>query len=283
MIKNIDELIQLYLYYELGEPDPAELEFSFAVPTKEWSGSIEQDSISLYLLEIDENRQLRKNEWERRYEPDAVKSSKPPAMVDLYYLIMAFDKQKEAGREHQLLNDILKALYRYPSVTKEGYGLTPEQEKLIQSITLEIFPKSYLDDRLGLQLWSAIDQSARPLILLKVTAPLELEVERSGPPVKSREFSFEPLQHKLYAIGGKVVYEENGTVMPVASVTVTLKKGTDTFKSAQSDETGHFALLRVPAQTFVLEVRAAGYQDASLSLTDVAEAAKKPLTIKLSK
>ncbi len=282
-MKNIDELLQLYLYYELGEPDAAELDFSFAVPSKEWSSSIEQDMINLYLLDIDENRQLRRNEWERSYEESGIKSSKPPAMVDLYYLIMAFDDQKDPGREHTLLSDTLKALYRFDSVTKEGYGLTPELEKLIRSISLEIFPKNYLDERLGLQLWSAIDQSARPLILLKVTAPLELEIARSGPPVKSREFSFEPLSKKLYALSGRVVSEEGSAAVPVASATLTLKKGAKTVRTLQSDDRGGFRLLRVPAQSFELEVTAPGYQDATLSLTDIAETAKKPLTIKLSK
>ena len=283
MIKNIDDVLQLYLFYELGEPDSSKLDFSFEVPTKDWSLSIDQDYINIYLLDIDENRQLRKNEWQREYEANAVKSSKPPAMLDLYYLIMAFDKDKDTASEHELMSRLMRALYRFSSVDKEGYGLTPELQKLLEVITIEIYPKSYLDDRLGLQLWSAIDQNARPLILLKVTAPLELGIERSGPPVKTKDISYEPLKERLYAISGRVIFEDGGVQMPIPSASVTLKKGSQTLQSVKTDAMGRFALMRIVPESLVLEASADGYKTLSLSLEDIQEAAKKPLTVKLEK
>lgn len=283
MIKNIDEVLQLYLFYELGEPDSSKLDFSFGTPTKDWSSSIEQDYISIYLLDIDENRQLRRNEWQREYEADGIKSSKPPAMLDLYYLIMAFDKDKDSAREHELMSEILRAVYRFSSIEKGGYGLTPELQKLLEVITIDVYPKGYLDDRLGLQLWSAIDQNARPFTLLKVTAPLELGIERSGPPVKTKDISYEPLKERLYAISGRVIFEEGGAQMPIASASVTLKKGSRTLQSVKTDAMGRFALMRIVPESLVLEASADGYQTATLPLEDIQEAAEKPLSVKLEK
>ncbi len=283
MIKKIDELLETYLFYELGEPDSSVLEFGFELPERKWSGGIDQDTVNIYLLDIDENRELRKNEWERRYEGTEVKKSKPPAMVDLYYIVTLYTRPPDPAREHDLLGRIVKALYRFDSVAKEGFGFTPELEEVARSVSLELFPKSYIDDRLGLQLWSAIDQSARPLVPVRVTAPFDLSLERGGGIVRSREISFVPLESRLYALRGRVEGEADGALVPLANAEVELKEGGQRLQMRRSDAKGRFALMRIPRKPLTLVVTAEGYKSGTMELADIAEAAKEPLKLVLEK
>ncbi|WP_457594725.1 Pvc16 family protein [Hydrogenimonas sp.] len=283
MIKKIDELLETYLFYELGEPDSSVLEFSFELPDRKWSDGIDQDTVNLYLLDIDENRELRKNEWERRYEGTEVRSSKPPAMVDLYYIVTLYAKPSDPAKEHDLLGRVVTALYRFDSVAKEGFGFTPELEHVAGSVSLELFPKSYIDDRLGLQLWSAIDQSARPLVLLRVTTPFDLSLERGGGIVRSKEISFVPLKERLYAVSGRVVSEAAGVLVPLPGAEVELKEGAQRLQMRRCDAKGRFALMRIPEKPLSLVVTAEGYKSGTVELPGVAEASKEPLTVVLEK
>ena len=88
MISDLDETIRQILV-KGGKLDPAEVEISFDIPNREWSGGISKPSVNCYLFDIRENRELR------QYGVDTTTTTvgqnkfarqRPPLRFDLTYL-----------------------------------------------------------------------------------------------------------------------------------------------------------------------------------------------------
>lgn len=283
MIKKIDAILERYLYNELGKPDSADLDFSFNIPTKKWSDMIEQEMVNIYLFDVKENVQLRKNEWQRSYTPQGqVEHSKPPISLDLYYLITGYSKDGDTEKEHDLFTRILVCLCNFFSLPKLYLHAEEGLAELANTISLELFPQQYIDDHLGLQLWSAIDQNARPIISLKVTAPLDLGINNSSALVKQKDIVYTPLHEPLCTLSGRIVYEYDGALIPVSSASIELKnQGGETIKTVTSSEVGLFRLSHVSVESITAEVAAKGYKNKSIPLENISQLSAGQLIIVL--
>lgn len=61
MISDLDETIEQILIKE-GKLDSAEIDIVFNIPYREWSGSISKSTVNIYLYDIRENTEFRRNE-----------------------------------------------------------------------------------------------------------------------------------------------------------------------------------------------------------------------------
>lgn len=291
MIEKVDNTLKNYLLKELGNPGDTELDFSFKLPDRSWVKSTKSSKnwINIYLLEVRENLELRKNEWQKEYQSDKVKQKKHPLFVDLYYLITFYNKDKKSEIEHQYLESVLIALSDFSNlvqthITDSGF---------LKQVRLELFPKPYIDDQLGFQLWSALDQEARPYIPLKITVPLESEVSRVDSIVASKTIDYKQLDSVTYHLKGRVIYKseivdvnsnKKEVIVPVISAVINLKnKGGDTISTKTTDSLGKFEFEQVVNEKLIVEIIAEGYKQKEIDLDEISKAPTKSIIIAMEK
>ncbi len=285
MMINVNEILKEYFQSTLGTMNGDDIDFSFVVPTKKFSESVVRDTVNIYLLDVKENTQLRTNTYERIYENTNVIESAPPVKLDMYYILSTYSNTNDIEKEHSLFGSILAGLYEFFSAFKDHLSAATQLDA--QKISLEVFPQQYINEHLGLQLWSAIDQNARPLICLKVTAPLEIAHTISTKKVISKTLNYETLEKVLYKLEGEVVsaaIDEPQNVIPLqATVKLMEEGGVKPILSVICDEYGKFHLEGIKSETSILDVSAEGYTTKRVSLENMLELLSNKLTIVLEK
>lgn len=179
MIKEVNLLLKEYLLTQLGNPSDTDLDFSFKLPSKEWqtASNTSDNWINIYLLEIKENLGLRRNSWQRQDRVNnSIETIKSPLFADLYYLITFYNKDKKSEVEHTYLESVLLSLYDFKNLSSSNQNLN---KAILDNISLELFPKPFIDENISYQLWSSLNQDARPYIPLKVTVPLESKINKN--------------------------------------------------------------------------------------------------------
>lgn len=188
MIEALDETIK-QLIIEKMPLNQAEVDISFDVPNREWSGAISKPTINVYLHDIRENIEQKQTgySFERREDGIIVKT-KTPNLYDLSYLITAWTANVED--EHRLLWYVLATLVRYPYIPAEV--LQSPLDDLSQRINVKIAqPDGIL--RNAADVWTALDNQLKPVLTYVVTMPMQLDVIPSGPPVRTKFLRFYPL------------------------------------------------------------------------------------------
>lgn len=172
------------------------IDISFEIPTKEWSSGLDKN-INLYLFDIRENTELRKNKWETVSNSDGtITQQKPPARIDLFYIITAYNSTNILV-EHHLLSKILAVVHDYSFIPEDPYlidnltGISP-----IPEIPIEAVHPKFLDEQGGFQLWSAIDQYLKPAIYIKVTIPIDLQKEITATSVLTKMMKYGQIVRK---------------------------------------------------------------------------------------
>jgi len=285
MMINVNEILKEYFQSTLGTMNGDDIDFSFVVPTKKFSEAVVRNTVNIYLLDVKENAQLRRNSYERTYANTNVVESAPPVMLDMFYILSTYSNTNDIEQEHSLFGSILEGLYGFHHFYKDHLSTATQLDA--QKISLEVFPQQYINEHLGLQLWSAIDQNARPLICLKVTAPLEIAHTISTKKVLSKTLNYETLDKPLYKLEGQVVTVISDTpknIIPVEATIKLMKEGeAEPIQSVACDPFGIFHLNQIKSETSVLDVSAEGYKTKKVSLENMAELTSNKLTIVLEK
>ncbi|RLA83720.1 MAG: hypothetical protein DRG78_03485 [Epsilonproteobacteria bacterium] len=278
MISYINDMIKDYLQNNLEANEVGELDYNFNVPTKKLSEEFELDTVSIYLLDVKENLTLRQNEWETNFNNTGQLTKVAPAvMLDIYFLISAFSKDKDIEDEHKLFSKVLSFLYHpdFTSYLNNNHSIT-----LPRDISTEVFPQQYINEHLGLQLWSAIDQNIRPIISLKVTAPLELSYSNDFTKVKTKKMNYKNLDKKLLTIKGRI--QESGDIPIMANIELKTQGG-KTIQMLKTDTLGLFSLSQMEIETYTVDVTAQGYESKSIPLDNIEVQSTKQLIIILEK
>ncbi|GAB4196450.1 MAG: hypothetical protein OHK0022_13960 [Roseiflexaceae bacterium] len=249
MISELDETIRQVFITE-GGLDPAEIDVSFDLPNREWSGSISRPTINCYLFDIQENRGLRDEGWEteRRNGGSTIVRRRPALRYNLTYLITAWTRAVED--EHRLLWHALQTLAR-----------------------MEVMPEAQLQGRLrehgypiyttvarsdgairSTDFWTALENHLKPSLTYVVTLALERDAVPAGPPVLSSGIRVLPREgggenDGLHGLGGSL---RDRAGAPVAGALVELvERG----MQATTDAEGHFTLHRLAAGRYTLVAR----------------------------
>ncbi len=237
MLDQVDELIRAVLLRDVASLTSAE-QVRFQPPDDDLRTAVAnlgRNTLSVYLVDIRENRSLRQPEWRLTFDASGPHREVSPARVECHYLISAWSPAtltpaiEPTLDEHALLYQAMAALFRVdplnPSqVFPPGSGALAAVDPLIRGedlptrvVPAEGWPK------LG-EFWSAMGSGERwrPCIWFTVTIPVALPRQVAGPLVTTRIIEFrqagdpETAEHWLQ-IGGTVT-DGSGAVVGGASV-----------------------------------------------------------------
>ncbi len=294
MIHDLDETLKQLLIQKAGL-DPAEVDISFDVPTREWSTPVTRPTVNLYLYDIRENRALRQPMWE---EPQSRESEalikRSLVRIDLSYLITCWTSAAED--QHRLLWRVLQTFMRHSPLPEDT--LQGELRGHVYPLRTEVAqPDGVL--RNVSDFWGALDNQLRPAISLVVTLELDLEEQKIAPLVfaqvlKIGQRSPEPGHNGRPAeilepgwevfplvLAGRVV-TETGVPVPGASVRLLGRTrggaGRQIGPTRTTDADGRYLFAAVPpgAYTLVVEVPGQAPQQQSLIVAAVERGEELP-------
>jgi hypothetical protein len=110
-----DELPQLFT----SESATSTVSITFGAPDYETVSKFRLPAINLFLYDIQENQELRSNDWRITRQGDGKKALKepPPVRVTCSFLITAWPSDpSDVQVEHQLLSAVMQVLLRYPKL-----------------------------------------------------------------------------------------------------------------------------------------------------------------------
>ena len=188
MLDDLDQTLKKLLVEELPrvtekiEPDGFDIRFD--VPNREFKSRLSKPALCLYLYNIQENRDLRGQVWQRNRRNGSVATRRPPVRLDCAYLVTAWSNEVED--EHRLLTGAARVLFRNPILPREVLQGALADD--IEITTLVAQPENFKD---VVDLWSVLDNDLRASVRVTVTVPLELDVEHVSPPVGEAEFKMD--------------------------------------------------------------------------------------------
>jgi hypothetical protein len=255
MLNELDESLKTLLVQDLPRVieriEADGFDISFDVPNRDFRSRLTRPTLSLYLYNIQENRDLRGRVWNVTRQNGSVTTKRPPVRLDCDYMVTAWSNEVED--EHRLLTGAARVLFRNPvlpvdvlqGVLRDGIEITTEVAQ----------PESFKD---VVDIWSVLDNDLHPSVRVTVTVPLELDVEYESPAVRGHDVGVDsptwtPGPTKPMRMTGRV--EQNG--QPVVGALVRAD-----YSSATTDERGEYSLNNVTPgrQLFWVRVDGTFYQ-----------------------
>jgi len=163
-----------------GKIDPQEVEVTFEPPTRERVQSLLRPVINFFLLEIQENTDLRQTNRQTLREPGQALHRMPPRRFDLRYMVSALATVVED--EHILLWRTLTTLLKYDKFPEE---VLSEPLRGLDPLPTARVLQPEEGPRL-LDYWSALGVPPRPALLYAVTVAVDLDITLTSPLVLSR-------------------------------------------------------------------------------------------------
>lgn len=196
MIEALDETIK-QLLVEKTPLNLAEVDISFDVPNREWSGAISKPTINIYLYDIRENLHYTppQGEWQIERGPNGrIVKNKPGTRYDLSYLITAWTTNTED--EHRLLWYVLATLARYTYLPRDVLQ-KPLEEQPYPMQTTVAHPDGILKN--VADVWTALDNQLKPVLPYVVTIFMGSSVSLEAPMVRSKFIRYQPPETDLEA------------------------------------------------------------------------------------
>ncbi len=238
-------------------------------------------ALSVYLVELRENRRLRSNERARSLDQGTVYTEQVPERVDCHYLISAWSPTQLAPGvdptldEHALLYEAATALIRVGA-------LNPSAIYPSGSAKLTAWPARFRDDELPItvapaegfpktsEFWTTMGPGTpwKPVIHLIATIPVVLLREVAGPMVTTRITEYRSTDHPESAeiwiqIGGHALNTAaplpDGSPAPVEGAWVQLETpGGEVLQRMQTGPLGRFTFERLSPAQYRLRAVAVG-------------------------
>lgn len=247
------------LIHEHGQINPLEVDIRFEAPTRDMVERLLRPTINLFLFEVNENTDLRRNDFQTTRGNGRSERRQAPRRIDLHYMVSVLTS--EIADEHQLLWRVLATLMKYHEIPPE---ILPEE---LQRLEVPVIARAAQPDDSGRtsELWSALGLGPHPTIMYVVTAPLDLDVVIEAPLVLTRttqytRFHDAPEPEIGYHIGG-VVRGSDGEPLPGVSVAV---EGSGA-RVCLTDDAGQYVLRRVSPGTVHLLVSGPDGQEQSVT------------------
>jgi hypothetical protein len=240
MLNDLDDTLRALLFQDLPRVmeriGPDGFDIRFDVPNREFRSRLTRPTISLFLYNIQENRDLRGRSWTLTRRTGAVETRRPPVRLDCSYMVTAWSNEVED--EHRLLTGAARVLFRNPVLPPDV--LQGALADGIEITTEVAQPENFKD---VVDIWSVLDNDLHPSVRVTVTIPLEVDFAYESPPVvdRSRSVAIGPpdwrgLGSSPRRIEGRL--ERDG--QPVAGALVRAD-----YSSTTTDSDGAFILDRV--------------------------------------
>jgi|DewCreStandDraft_2_1066082.scaffolds.fasta_scaffold02690_4 hypothetical protein len=193
MLHDLDETLKQLLIQKAGL-DPAEVDISFDIPTRDWSTPVTRPTVNLYLYDIRENLKLRELYWDEEVRDNGkIRLKRRPLRVDVSYMITCWTSTPED--QHRLLWRVLETLFRYSPLPEDI--LQGSLKNVVHVIRTEVAQPDGVFQSAA-DFWGALENQLRPSIGLVVTLDLDLEQVQEAPIVFA----------KMVKIGGAVMYRD---------------------------------------------------------------------------
>jgi hypothetical protein len=280
MIDHVDRMIRQLVTDRIG----GTVAVSFEPPDTEWRTQrkpADRDSLSVYLVDLRENRRLRSNDRVRTITDGQVSEQPAPRRVDCHYLVSAWSSAQPGPATNPTLDEHA-LLHRFSSVLANADPFVAS--RIFAATALPPgFPPILVDAELPVtllpvegfvklaELWGTMgeNQPLKPVVYFVVTVPLVLDVVPAGPLVTTRaarfRFAADPSPGEvLFEIGGTVLDAAaplpDGNAAPVPSVWVDLLDSSGTrLQLVRSDSAGRFTFSNLTAGTYGLRAAVAGF------------------------
>ncbi len=181
MIDDLDEFLRQLLIREMPIRNN-EVDIAFDQPSREWSGRLNRPTLNVFLHDMRENNQLRRNEWEIMARSDGkLTKRRPHFRLDLHYMVTAW--AAEPDDEHRLLTRVLMAFLRWPKLPLEDLPESLQD----QPVPMPMRPAHHDQLRNPADIWSALDNEIRPAISLVITLAVNPYRLVTEPLVRTRE------------------------------------------------------------------------------------------------
>lgn len=278
MIHELDETLRQLLIQKAGL-DPAEVDISFDIPTRDWSTPVTRPTVNLYLYDIRENRQLREMFFDEEPAGNGkVKIKRVPIRIDLSYMVTCWTSAAED--QHRLLWHVLETFFRNSPLPDEV--LQGQLRQLIHPVRTEVAQPDGVLKNVS-DFWGALENQLRPAISLVVTLELDLSqvsieplafakllrvgqraVNRDGLGRETPADRLEPGWDALPIRLGGVVRSKEGQPVANASVRLlTARPGAAPVQfgpTIQTDPTGQYLFTQVPPGLYTLVIEIPGYK-----------------------
>ncbi|GHF00241.1 DUF4255 domain-containing protein [Streptomyces griseoluteus] len=237
MFHDLDATLRTLLTDGQAPAPLREADVSFVTPDKDFKPT--QDTVDLFLHDVQENRTLREQApFLEEVEGDGFRSLRPPMRVECTYLVTAWSHKTGAVKtedEHRLLGQLLFWFSEFPVIDErflQGSLALPPRLYALPSFVGQ--PK----DGAGTgQFWTALGVPPRPSLSFTVTIALgPLEEPELLPGIK--DLQVEPTSLSRPGLQGRVLLARDGVVLPVDGAHVTVA-GTD--RAVTTGRSGEFS------------------------------------------
>lgn len=289
MITHVDNLLRHILLTRVDELTE-ESQVQFAPPDDAWRAYVANltdrdgapvNAVNIYLADLRENRALRSLHRAREVQGNVAVNVPAPRQMDCHYLATAWSPAVRTANieptldEHALLYKVVGALMNAePIVARRAYSPDPlpvgfpdaiaDAELPSVVLPVEGFPKIA-------EFWGTFGNVHpwRPMAYFVVTIPVILSKEVAGPMVTTRITEY---RQSGSPGPGDVFIQIGGTVLgpgaqPVANAWVRLERTGAPVASATTEDNGRFTFGGLVSGTYVLRVRAQGFDEATRTVT----------------
>lgn len=251
MVPELHDVLRRLLY-ERGGIAPLDVDISFEAPTRQWFERLMRPAINIFLLNVEENTNLRSSNYETTKVNGRAERRRPPRRIDLQYMVSALATDIED--EHALLWRVLGTLLTYPNLPPEM--LPNELRNFDLPLTTRL---AQPEDRLNLiEIWGSLGMEPHSALSYIVTMPLDVSIPTYAPLVLTRTVRTENTRDRendatRTGIAG-VVRDKDGS--PLADVMVSIEGSGD--GGSVSDDEGRFRLYRAPSGAVTLRAQRDG-------------------------
>ncbi len=248
MLLELHRSLQNLLYVR-GQISPREVDIRFEAPTRERIEKLIRPTINLFLFDVQENKELRRSDFETTKQNGRAERRALPRRFDLRYMVSALTTSSED--EYLLLWRVLTTLLRHPQLPEEV--LSEELRQLEPTLVTQVSQND--EGKRISDLWSALGGPPHPALYYVVTVPVAMNLSIEAPLVLTRTTRYSHADDKKVApevgvqIGGVV---RTRTGEPLANVKVALE-GSAALESLTNTE-GRFTLRDVRPGTLRLRV-----------------------------
>ncbi|MBE9011693.1 DUF4255 domain-containing protein [Pseudanabaenaceae cyanobacterium LEGE 13415] len=174
--RTLEELLRRELLPNLSSilPSSSSITISFASPDERFSSEVALPAIGLFLYDVRENLDLRRNVWGAERQTDLSAQNKRPLIrVDCSYLITAWSRDSlDARTEHYLMGEVMKIFLKYRQLPRPILqGVLQDYPQPVRVLALR--PSSL---NLG-DFWQAL--GGKPKVTLNCTLTVGIPVEEA--------------------------------------------------------------------------------------------------------
>jgi Pvc16 N-terminal domain len=190
MLPELHQALQ-DLIYQHGRIDRSEVDVVFDVPTSELIDRLTKPTLSIYLVDLVENTDLRQAQFRTAHSNGKTEFRAPPRRIDLRYMVSALTPN--ADDAFRLLWRVMGVLISLPEIPAEAL---PSRLKLeFPIIAQTAHPEAGVK---LLDVWSALNGEPRAAFTYVLTVPMEVMLAFEAPLVLARSIGYRSLNR----IGG---------------------------------------------------------------------------------